>query len=316
MLAGFADDLAILTAVIDDGSMSAAARRLGVTPALVSQRIAKLEDRLGVRLLNRTTRRLSLTEEGRALDMRAREILASLQDAEAAVSEGTTRPRGTLRVTLPAAFGRLHIAPLLPDFLARHPDMQVSATLTDAVTDLVDHGFDLAVRIGRLGDSSLIARRLAPNHRLLCASPAYLARHGAPARPEALSGHACLVLGSQPVWRFDGPDGEVTHRPRALIESNDGEVLRQAALAGAGLTLKSTWEVGPDLAAGTLVRVLADFPCPSDVAVHAVYPGRHHLSPRVRAFVDFLVDRFGPVPPWDRVLAQAEGGADRPGARS
>ena len=300
MQPGFADDLAILTAVVDDGSMSAAARRLGVTPALISQRIAKLEDRLGVRLLHRTTRRFSLTEEGRALELRARDILAALDDAETAVSQGAGQPRGTLRATLPAAFGRLHVAPLLPDFLAEHPDMRVSLTLTDALTDLVDHGFDLAIRIGKLDDSSLIAKRLAPNTRLLCASPAYLDRAPPLVQPGDVMQHACLMLESQPIWRFAGLDGEIALRPKGILESNDGEVLRQAALAGMGLTLKSTWEVGPDLARGLLVPVLTDFPGASDVAVYAIYPSRHHLSPRVRAFVDFLADRLGPVPPWDR----------------
>ena len=294
-------DMALFARVVTAGGLSAAARELGLSPAVVSKRLARLEDRLGARLLHRTTRHISLTDEGTGFFERAQRILAEVEEAEAAVSHADVEQRGTLRVTVPASFGRLHVAPALPEFLARYPRLRLVVTFTDGVVDIVEGGYDLAVRVAELKDSSLIARRLAPNRRVICAAPAYLERHGAPATPDDLARHNCLIHTAIGPWTLLGPDGgHHTVRVAGNLETNDAEVLRDAAAAGLGIALTSTWHAGPHIRSGALVPVLTGYTIAAGVAIYAVYPSTRHLSAKVRALVDFLAARFGPEPYWDR----------------
>jgi len=298
--------LQLFTRTVEAGSFSAAGRELGLVPSSVSRQIGALEDALGARLLHRTTRRLSLTEAGRLYYERAVRILADIEEANLAVTNLESAPRGTLRINAPIAFGTLHVAPAIPEFLARYPGVQVDLTLTDNFVDLVAEGADVAVRVGELTDSSLIARRLAPNRRIICASPAYLERYGRPSRPEDLRRHNCLIYTRSQrnvVWNLGAPDGRVTEaRVSGSYQTNNTQAVHAAVIGGLGLALLSTWLVGRDLQAGKLVGVLTDYlvsPNALDTAIHAVYPHSRHLSPKVRAFVDFMVERFGPRPYWE-----------------
>ncbi|KGM56089.1 LysR family transcriptional regulator [Lysobacter daejeonensis GH1-9] len=296
-------DIALFLRVLDLGSISAAARSLDLSVAVASQRLKRLERDLGVRLLHRTTRQLHPTPEGLLLAEQGRPLVEDLD----ALADGLRRTgsgvAGTLRVTMSSTFGRLYVSPLLPEFLARHPAVRVSVDLNDLKVDLVSAGMDLAIRIGTLDDSSLVARQIATNRRLLCASPAYLGAHGTPQTPADLAAHQCLLLvgsqGRQDVWRLQDGHGEVAVRVSGRLESNQGELLRDAAVAGLGIALHSTWHVHDDLRVGRLLRVLPDYPL-ADTGIHAVMPQRRLVPPRVRAFVDFLAERLGGVPPWEQ----------------
>ncbi|TWG87268.1 DNA-binding transcriptional LysR family regulator [Cupriavidus gilardii J11] len=295
-------DIALFLRVLDLGSISAAARSLDLSVAVASQRLKRLEADLGVRLLHRTTRRLHPTPEGAALAEQGRDLVEELEALGSSLRQAGHAVSGTLRVTTASSFGRQYLSPLLPEFMARHPQLRLSMHLDDRVVDLVSAGFDLAVRIGTLDDSTLVARKLAPNRRLLCASPDYLRRHGAPRTPLELARHECLVLvgsqGRQDQWRFQDADGrEIAVRVRGRIEANTGELLSDAALGGLGIALHSHWHVCRDLRAGRLVQVLPDFRIP-DTGVYAVMPQRRLMPPRVRALVDFLAERFA-EPPWE-----------------
>ena len=295
-------EMAIFARVIEEGSFSAAANVLHLTPSAVSKQIGRLEDRLGVRLLNRTTRRLSLTEEGTAFYQGAVRILADIEETERAVTQLHAAPRGTLRVNSSIAFAQRQIVPLIPEFLARYPEIRVQMTLSDTVVDIVEEGVDVAVRIAELADSSMIARKLAPHRRLICAAPAYLEKHGAPATPDDLGGHNCLALSvrsSLNEWEFEGPEGRRRVRISGNFEANNVEALRNAAIAGLGLLRITSFAVASDIRSGRLVPVLTAFSPPERSSVWAVYPHNRHLSPKVRAFVDFLVETVDPNPPWD-----------------
>ena len=294
-------DLDVFSRVVTARSMSGAGRELGLSPAVVSKRIRRLEERLGVRLLQRTTRQLALTEAGQGFYERVVAILAAIEDAEAWAAQGSATARGLLKVTAPTSFGRLHIAPHLNRFLDANPGVTVDLTLSDAFADIVGEGFDLAIRIADLTDSSLIARRLAPAHRVLCAAPAYLAREGAPESLADLQRHALLIHNGAE-WRLEGPGGLETVRVSSRLRTNSSEVVREAVLAGSGIALRSTWDVGPELKSGALVRVLSDYASSRRVAVHAVYPSRRHLEYKLRAFLDFLQGLYGPTPYWDEGL--------------
>ena len=295
-------DIDVFARVVTAHGMSAAARELGISPAVVSKRISRLEERLGVRLLQRTTRQLSLTQAGQGFYERVVSILGSIEDAEAFVASGAAQARGLLRVSAPTSFGRLHIAPHLRRFLDAQPLVTVELTLSDAFVDIVGEGFDLAIRIAELQDSSLVARRLAPNHRFLCATPEYLAAHGAPSSLADLAHHV-LVAHNTDQWRLEGPEGFATVRVAGPLRTNSSEVVREALLSGLGVALRSSWDVGPDLKSGRLERVLPDYTGGRNVAVHAVYPSRRHLEQKVRAFVDFLGEIYAPTPYWDEGLA-------------
>ena len=290
--------------VAETQSFSEGARRLGKSKSLISRQIAALEGELGVRLFQRTTRSITLTEAGRGFFERSVRILADVEEATLSVSRLQAAPRGCLRINAPMSFGFLHLAPALPEFLRRYPEIQVDMVMNDRVVDLIDEGFDVAVRIGRLTESSLIARRLAPVRIVVCASPAYLDRHGTPRTPDDLAQHQCLINSTivpSNEWRFIRPGG----KPWPLtvdgpLRANNGDALKAAVLAGLGLTMLPSFIVGEALRLGQLVAVLADF-IPQDVALNAVYPHSRLLSPKVRAFVDFMAHHFGPDPYWDIV---------------
>lgn len=297
-------DISLFLRVLDLGSISAAARSLDLSVAVASARLQRLERDLGVRLLHRTTRKLRPTAEGAALAKQGRALVEDLEALTAGLRQASRGVSGTLRVTTSSTFGHQYISPLLPAFLARHPSVKVSIDLNDQVLDLVSAGFDLAIRIGALDDSNLVARKLATNRRVLCASPEYLRRHGAPKTPADLERHDCVLLvgrdGKRDVWRLtDGKAGEVAVRVNGRIESNQGELLRDAVVAGLGIAMHSTWHVWDDLRTGRLQVVLADYPI-ADTGIHAVMPQRRLVPPRVRAFVDFLAECFGDNPPWER----------------
>jgi DNA-binding transcriptional LysR family regulator len=296
-------DLSLFLRVLDLGSISAAARSLDLSVAVASQRLKRLERDLGVRLLHRTTRQLHATPEGAALAEQGRALVEDLEALTGGLRRSATEVSGTLRVTLPASFGRQYISPLLPQFLALHPRVKLSVNLNDQLLDLVGSGFDLGIRVGALDDSGLVARQLAINRRVLCAAPDYLRRHGTPRTPADLAKHECLLLvgsqGRQDVWRLgDGKGGEIAQRVHGRFESNQGELLRDAVVAGLGIALHSIWHVHEELRAGRLQVVLPGYPIAA-TGIHAVMPQRRLVPPRVRAFVDFLAEQMGNDPPWE-----------------
>lgn len=295
-------DLDVFAHVVTAKSMSAAGRQLNLSPAVISKRIARLEERVGVRLLQRTTRQLSLTEAGQGFYERVVSILASVEDAEAWVASGSGQARGTLRVSAPTSFGRMHIAPHLKPFLDRNPLVTVDLTLSDAFVDVIAEGFDVAIRIADLGDSSLVAKRLAPNHRVLCATPDYLATRGEPATIADLGNHT-LIAHNSDHWLLDGPEGAVTVPVGGPLRTNSSEVVREALLAGVGIALRSTWDIGPELKSGQLRRVLPGYSVGRRVAIHAVYPSRRHMEQKLRSFIDYLGELYGATPYWDAGLA-------------
>lgn len=291
----------VFVRVVETGSFTRAAEQTGLSRAMVSKHVLELENRLGVRLLNRTTRKISLTEAGAGYYERSAQIVAEIAEAERAAAQLNLRPRGLLKVNAPMTFGTLHLAPAIPAFIEANPEVTVELTQNDRVVDLVEEGYDLAVRIGRLPDSSLVARRLAPCRMVVCAAPAYLERRGTPRTPDDLTRHDCLGYTYSPdrdLWRFTGPEGERLVRIAGPFRANNGDSLRAAALAGLGLILQPSFILGEDLKAGRLRAVLTDYAAP-EIAVHAVYPHGRHVSAKVRQFIDFLVDRFGPEPYWD-----------------
>ena len=288
-------------AVAAKGSLTAAAGAEGVAPAVIGRRIDALEERLGVKLLLRTTRRITLTHEGSAFLEDCQRILADIGNAEASVSAGGVKAAGFLRITAPAGFGRRHVAPLVPGFLALHPDVNLSLNLSDRVVDIVNEGFDCAVRVGDMPDSGLVSVRLADNRRLCVAAPAYLQRAGVPQHPAELSRHECLALSSDASqsrgWAFT-VDGAVSHlRPGGRIDCSDGQVLHAWCLQGLGIAWRSTWEVEHDLAAGRLRVVLDSFAAPPN-GIYAVVPQRKHLPLRVRLWIAFLKQHHGDPAYW------------------
>ena len=295
--------IAIFVRVVETESFSRAADQLGLSKSTVSKQIRRLEDRLGVRLLNRTTRSMSLTDVGREFYERCSGIVDQAQAAEAAVTDMQTAPVGKLRVAGPMSFGTRELAPAISEFLREHEGMHVELSLSDHLVNLVDEGFDLAIRVSTLPDSSLVATRLAPARRVVVASPAYLAKAGTPAHPSDLADHQCLLYayqrGSAETWRFEGEEGqEVAVRVSGMLRVNNGEALARAAREGLGVVMLPTFIVGDDLRAGNLECLFPDWK--TDMGgVYAIYPHGRHLSPRLRAFVDFLRARFGPHPAWD-----------------
>jgi DNA-binding transcriptional LysR family regulator len=302
-------DLEIFARVVSAGSLSAAGRELGLSPAVVSKRLRKLEDRLGTRLLQRTTRQIALTEAGQGFYERVVAVIAGIEEAEAFVTRRSTEPRGTLKISAPTSFGRMHVAPHLEAFMRANGDLAINLVLSDEFVDIVGDGFDLAIRIAELSDSSLVARRLAPVERFLVAAPSYLARHGTPCGIADLENHVCLPAHNNEPWRLEGPEGALVYRAEGPLQTNSSEVLREAALAGLGIALRSTWDIGPELAAGRLARVLPDYRASRNVAIHAVYPSRRFLPAKVRLFIDYLAALYGPTPYWERLGNGADHGA-------
>ena len=283
------------------GSLTAAAKAEGVAPAIMGRRLDALEEHLGVKLLVRTTRRISLTHEGSAFLEDCQRLLSDVANAEASVSEGGVKATGHLRITAPAGFGRRHVAPLVPRFRTEHPDVTISLNLSDRVVDLAGEGFDCAVRVGDLPDSSLISVRLADNRRLCVATPEYLRRCGTPAHPSELSRFDCLTLSSDASqtrgWAFR-VNGEVQHlRPGGPLDCSDGQVLHDWCLAGYGIAWRSTWEVEAEIAAGHLVEVLKEYAAPPN-GIYAVFPQRKHLPLRLRLWIDFLKHHYAQPDFW------------------
>jgi DNA-binding transcriptional LysR family regulator len=290
----------VFVRVVQSGSFSEAARALSLTPSAVSKQVSRLEDRLGARLINRTTRRLGLTEEGTAFFDRAQRILADVSEAEQAVTHLHGAPRGTLKLNAPVVFGRMHIAPLIPAFLQQHREVRLDFTVNDRFVDLLEEGLDLVIRIGELKDSSLIARRLATNRRVVVAAAEYLEKHGRPERPRDLAAHNCLIYlyrSTKNLWQFDGPEGPESVEVRGDVETNNAEVILELVRSGQGIALLPTWLVGQCLRGGHLLQVLKGYAA-ADSQIYAVYPPGRHLSPKVRAFVDHLVQHFKTSPLW------------------
>ena len=288
------------------GTLTAAAIAEGVAPAIMGRRIDGLEERLGVKLLLRTTRRITLTHEGSAFLEDCQRLLADLANAEASVSAGGIKASGHLRITAPAGFGRRHVAPLVPKFRAQHPDVTISLNLSDRVVDIAGEGYDCAVRVGDMPDSSLVSVRMADNRRLCVATPAYLARHGTPQTPADLARFHCLALSSDASqtrgWAFKtGADEVVYLKPAGPLDCSDGQVLHDWCLAGYGIAWRSTWEVESEIAAGKLVAVLEDYAAPPN-GIYAVFPQRKHLPLRVRLWIDFLKESYGLPEFWKTLL--------------
>ncbi len=302
------------------GSLTAAAQAEGVAPAIMGRRLDALEERLGVKLLGRTTRRISLTHEGSAFLEDCQRLLTDVANAEASVSAGGVKASGHLRITAPAGFGRRHVAPLVPKFRELHADVTISLNLSDRVVDIAGEGYDCAVRVGDMPDSSLVSVRMADNRRLCVATPEYLKRHGTPQQPQDLMRYDCLVLSSDASqtrgWAFrvprsaqqapeaaaaaSGGDTEVIHlRPNGPMDCSDGQVLHDWCLAGFGIAWRSTWEVEHEIAAGRLVAVLEQYAAPPN-GIYAVFPQRKHLPLRVRLWVDFLKHHYSQPDFWSR----------------
>jgi DNA-binding transcriptional LysR family regulator len=290
----------VFCSVVENDSLAGASRTLNVSPSVVSKQLSGLEDRLGVRLLNRTTRRVSLTEVGSAYYERCKRILADVDEAEIAVSQAHSAPRGLLKVTAPTTFAHRHVAPHQPEFLDRYPEVEVQLLVNDRVVDLVDEGIDLAIRIAQLKDSSLIARKLAVNHRMIVASPDYVKKWGKPETPDQLSDHSLITYApGNPIndWHFMVDNQQKILRARGTLAMNNGDSVLQTVLAGGGLAMLAAFMAGEHVKTGKLVTLLDEY-VREDVPIYAVYPSGRHLSPKVRAFVDFLVELYGPSPYW------------------
>ena len=297
------DALKLFTRVVELNSFSKAARETGLSRPSVSKQISQLEHTLDVQLLNRSTRHVSPTATGSAYYERAKQILADMEEADSSVRQLETTASGTLRLNAPLSFGSLHLATAIANFMARYPEIAIDATLTDRFIDPVQEGYDLTLRIAELKDSSLIASRITPIRRVLCASPDYLKHMGEPVHPKELQDHDCLHYGNLATgndWHFNGPDGPEKVTIKGKLCSNNAEILHQAALAGQGITFLPTFLVGPDLQTGALSSVLCEFR-PQPLALHALYAANRQLSARSRLFIDFLKARFGPEPYWDLV---------------
>lgn len=280
--------------VAEAGSFSAVARETGATQPAISRQVAALEEHLGARLIQRTTRRLTLTEDGRDLLGHARRVLDCVEEAEAAVGRRHAAPGGLVRLAAPASFGRIHVAPRIPRLLDRYPELLVELHLSDTVTDLVADGIDLAIRGGTVTEGSLVARRIGSSPRHVFASAGYLRGRGEPAHPSDLSGHSCIVFlnNAHPhEWSFEGPDGTITVPVTGRFRTDSSEAMREAVVGGIGIALSPAWMFADDLAAGRVRIVLRDFPT-QPVTIHAVYPSRRNLAPRTRAVIDFLADEF------------------------
>jgi DNA-binding transcriptional LysR family regulator len=287
-------EMQTFNAVVDAGSFVKAADALAMSKAAVSRYVVDLETRLGVRLLQRTTRRLSLTDEGQIFYVRSKELLAELAEAEDEITSRSDAASGLLRINAPFTFGVLHLAPLWGAFRVRHPNVTLDVTLADRLVDLVEEGYDVAIRIANLENSTLVSKRLATTRMMLCASPQYLKLYGTPRHPGELADHAVISYSywsTKDEWHFKGPLGPVSVKTNPCIHTNNGDTCRAAALASQGIILQPSFLVGDDLASGALVELMPEFRS-LELGIYAVYPSRKHVSPKVRALIDFLTDHF------------------------
>ena len=280
-------------------NISEAGHELGLSPAVASTHINKLEDGLGVRLVHRTTRKVSVTEEGLAFLPHAEDVLAGVEAARASVGAGSLSPSGTLRVAAPASFGRMHLLPALTNFLAQFPDLKVDFKLSDSIVDLVEGGFDIAIRNSELKDSTLIARKLCADKRIVVASPDYLKTHGVPESPKDLADHTCVTLMGLDHWVFETPTGRQSVKVNGNFRADNGEAVRDACANGLGISVSSIWSVYQQIQDGQLVQILSDSPLVSDTAIWAVYPSSRLVAPKVRAFIDYFSAHFGDNPHWE-----------------
>ena len=297
-----ATQMIMFAAVVENGGFSAAARDLNLTPSAVSRQIGQLEDRLGTRLLNRSTRRISLTEVGRAFYARCADVSQNVQEAEALVLNMVDHPQGTLKVAATVAFAKAQMLPLLPAFLAVNPDLKISLDATDRVIDLVEEQVDVAIRFSeQIDDSSVVSRKLATNRRVYVAAPSYVAEHGLPRTPDDVANHNCLRISTVEAWNtwtFDN-GADLQRLPiKGNFEANSADAIYYAVLAGVGIARLSTYLVNDALAQGRLVRVLPDY-ADETSDILAIYSNKRNLSPNVRAFIDYFAEKFGPVPPWE-----------------
>ncbi|ESA33656.1 family transcriptional regulator [Leptolyngbya sp. Heron Island J] len=288
--------LRLFLRIAELGSVSAAAYDLSLSPASASARLVKLEETVGFRLFNRTTRAVSLTTDGEAFLPYAQQSIETLETGLSAVRGQRPEAQGLLRVTMPGSFGRMYIIPTLAAFQARHPLVSLDLRLSDEVLDVVEGAYDLIIRNARLADSRLIVRKLASDRRLLVASPTYLKRHGVPSTPDDLTKHQCVILTENTRWKFE--NGQTVSVPRSFAV-NDGEAMRQLIEQGMGIGIKSVWNARESLKSGLLVEVLPDFPLVTEAAIWLLYPSRRIVAPKVRAMIDFLIEQFQPVPPWE-----------------
>jgi len=297
-------DVSLFVRVCATRNLSAAGREFSLSPAASSARIAQLERQLGARLLHRTTRQIALTMEGEIFLDRAQHLLESAELATASVGHAQVNPEGLLRVAASASFGRLHILPALAAFLKAYPKIRMDLRLSDTIIDLAANGIDVAIRIGELKDSALIAKKLAPNRLVVCATPAYLAEHGTPVHPEDLLQHECIALNGRHQWKFihhskKAAKDVIPVRVSGRISGDSGELLREAALSGLGIAMHSTWAVAEDIKNGRLVPILNDYSIAENMSIWAVYIHKNFIPPKTQAFIDFFAARFGDTPYWD-----------------
>jgi len=292
------DHLKLFVRIAATNNISLAGSELGLSPPVASMHINKLEDALGVKLIHRTTRKVSLTEEGREFLPHAEEVLNVVDTAKASVGAGSFTPQGTIRVTAPSSFGRMHIVPALKGFIEAYPKLKVDLRQSDSVVDMVEGGFDIAIRNASLTDSTLVARKLAHDQRIICASPDYIKKYGEPKTPQDLLKHQCINLIGIDSWVFQTPEGQQKIKSKGAIRIDNGESIRDACIDGAGLTICSIWCAYKALKAGQLVQVLKDYPLVSNTAIWAVYPSSRLLAPKVRAFIDYFIDYYGETPYW------------------
>ena len=287
-------------------NISIAGAELGISPAVASSHIKKLEENLGVRLIHRTTRKVSLTEEGNAFLRHAEDVISCVEAAKASVGAGSISPTGTIRVAAPASFGRMHLLPVIATFMNKNPNLKVDLNLSDTIVDLVEGGFDVAIRNSHLKDSSLVAKKLVNDKRILCASPDYVAKYGMPESPEDLKNHNCITLLNLDHWRFKKGKEVSTIKVSGNFRTDNGEAIRDACTCGIGITINSTWSAYKQIISGDLIEILPEHPLVSDTSIWVVYPSTQQLAPKVRAFVDYFSDYFSAQTYWDRQLEQRE----------
>ncbi|MDV7103772.1 LysR family transcriptional regulator [Vibrio sp. TH_r3] len=296
------EHLKLFIRIAASNNISQAGQELGLSPAVASAHVNKLEESLGVRLIHRTTRKVSLTEEGIDFLPHAEEVLATVDAARASVGAGKLLPQGTLRITAPASFGRMHLLPALREFLLAHPTLSIDLRLSDAIVDLVEGGFDVALRNAELKDSSLIAKKIASDNRIICASPDYLANFGEPKTPQDLLQHQCINLRGLDHWLFKTPTGEINIKTKGHFRTDHGEAVRDACVQGIGVAMNAKWSVYKHLQSGELIQILKDYPLISHSAIWAVYPSSRLLAPKVRAFIDYFADYYGDPPYWNTTV--------------
>ena len=294
------DHLTLFLRVAALHNISQAGQELGLSPAVASAHLNKLESSLGVRLIHRTTRKVSLTPEGQAFLNHAEDVISAVESAKASVGAGSTSPTGTLRIAAPASFGRQHILPALNGFMQKYPKLKLDLKLSDTIVDLVEGGFDIAIRNSELKDSSLIARKLSDDKRVLCASPSYLEKYGKPATPYDLHTHNCITLFGLETWTFKRGKELIKIKTTGNFRTDNGEAVRDACCNGLGITINSRWNAYKQLKQGELIALLPEFPLATQTAIWAVYPSSRQLALKVRVFIDYFTEYFGDTPYWER----------------